>query len=73
MTCFVLVLVVAGMAFLPGGMAAGFIMSMIGARAKGNRRLPSQRSTPLQTLTRTTLGARTWPGSPVVHGDGEDH
>jgi hypothetical protein len=70
MTSFVLV--VAGIAFLSGGEAATFIMlaSRIG---EGDRRRPSQQNTALQTLTRTTPGASTWPSGPVAHGDREHH
>ena len=65
------VLVVAVMAFLSGVVTAVFIMLVIGIR-KGDRprHLPG-RNTPLDAFTRTTLGASTWPSSPVVHGDRE--
>jgi hypothetical protein len=70
MTSFVLV--VAGIAFMSGAVAAVFIMLIIGIR-KGDRRLRGGRSTPLGALTRTALSASTWPSNPVVHGDREDH
>jgi len=70
MTSFVLV--VAAIAFLSGGVATVFIMLVIVIR-EGGRRLPGQRNTPLQTITRTTLGASTGPSSPVAHRDREDH
>jgi hypothetical protein len=65
-------LVVAGIAFLSGGVAAVFIMLVI-VIPEGARRLPGQRNTPLHTLTRTTRGASTWPSGPVAHGDREHH
>lgn len=65
-------LAVAGIAFLSGGEAATFIMLVTGI-GEGDRRLPSQQNTPLQTLTRTTPGASTWPSGPVAHGDREHH
>jgi hypothetical protein len=71
-TSFVLMLVVAGIAFLSGGVAAVFIMLVIVIR-EGGRRLPGQRNTPLQTLTRTTRGASARSSSPVAHRDREDH
>ncbi len=68
------VLVIAAIAFLSGGLTTVFIMLVIGIR-KGDRARdqPGFRNTPLDAFTRTTLGASTWPGSPVVHGDPEDY
>jgi hypothetical protein len=70
MTSFVLV--VAAIAFLSGGVAAVFVMLVIGIR-KGPRRLPSQRNNPLETVTLATLGANAWPCNPVDHRGHEDH
>ena len=68
-----LVLVIAVIAFLSGGLAAVFIMLVIGIH-KGDRTrsVPACRTTPLDHFTRATLGASSWPSSPVVHGDSED-
>jgi hypothetical protein len=72
MASFIVVITV--IAFLSGGVTAVFIMLVIGIR-KGDRprRLSGPCNTPLDTFTRTTLGASTWPGSPVVHGDDEEN
>lgn len=68
------VLVIAAIAFLSGALAAVFIMLVIGIR-RGDRARdqPGCRNTPLDAFTRTTLGASTWPGSPVVHGDPDSY
>ena len=58
-------LVVAGIAFPSGGVADVFVMLVIGIR-KGDLRRPGQRNTPLQTFTRTTLGASAWPGNTAI-------
>lgn len=66
------ILVIAVVAFLSGAVTAVFVMLVIGIR-KGDRprRLPGPRCAPLEAVTRTAMGAGTWPGSPVVHGDRE--
>lgn len=55
-------LVISVTAFLTGAATAVFIMLVIGIR-KADRpyNLPPDRSTPLDAVTRNTLGAGTWP------------
>lgn len=55
-------LVIAVTAFLTGAATAVFTMLVIGIR-KSDRphALPPARSTPLDAVTRSTLGAGTWP------------
>ena len=60
-------IVVAVTAFLSGAATAVFVMLVIGIRkADQPHRLPGGRSTPLDTVTRTTLAAGTWPNGPAL-------
>ena len=55
-------LVIAVTAFLTGAATAVFTMLVIGIRKSDRpRTLPPARSTPLDAVTRSTLGAGTWP------------
>jgi len=66
-----LMLVIAIAAFLSGAAAAAFIMLVAGIRkADRPHRPPSARSTPLDAVTRATLGTGRWPGDPA-HRDPE--
>lgn len=67
------VIVIAITAFLVGAASAVFIMLVIGIRkADRPRSSASVDSNPLDTFTRTTLGAGTWPNGPSL-GDREDN
>lgn len=72
MVSFTLVIAIA--AFLAGGVSAIFLVLVIGIH-KGDRArcLPDAQNTPLDTFTRTTLGARTWPSIPAAPSDREEH
>ena len=62
-----LMLVIAVTAFLSGAATAVFVMLVIGIRkADRPRSLPGARSTPLDAVTRTTLGAGTWPNGSAL-------
>jgi hypothetical protein len=67
-------LVIAITAFLVGVASAIFLMLVIGIR-KGDRArcLPDAQNTPLDTITRTMLGARTWPSIPAARSDREEN
>ena len=67
-----LMLVIAVTAFLAGAATAVFTMIVIGIRkADQSRRLPVGRTSPLDTVTRATLAAGTWPNGPAL-GDHQD-
>jgi hypothetical protein len=64
-------LVIAVTAFLAGAAAAVFAMLVAGIRkADRPRSLPGPQNTALEAVTRTMLGAGTWPNRPAP-GDRE--
>ena len=64
-------LIIAATAFLAGAVAAVFLMIVIGIRkADHPHRLPRAQETPLDAVTRTILGAGTWPNGSTL-GDHE--
>ena len=64
-------LVIAITAFLAGAATAVFIMLVVGIRkADHPHRLPRAQETPLDAVTRTILGAGTWPNGSTL-GDHE--
>jgi multisubunit Na+/H+ antiporter MnhB subunit len=67
------VLVIALTAFLAGAASAVFVMLVVGIRKVDRPRTrPRARGTALDAVTRSTLGAGTWPNGPAL-GDRQDH
>jgi hypothetical protein len=61
------VLVIAVTAFLAGAAIAVFIMLVAGIhKASRARRMSGDRITPLDAVTRSTLGVRNWPDGPAL-------
>jgi multisubunit Na+/H+ antiporter MnhB subunit len=66
------VLVIALTAFLAGAASAVFVMLVVGIRKVDRPRTrPRARGTALDAVTRSTLGAGTWPNGPAL-GDRQD-
>lgn len=67
-----LVPVIALTAFLAGAATAVFLMLFIGIR-RGDRpeRIAGTGNSPLDACTRSVLGSRTWPNTPVYRPDRE--
>jgi multisubunit Na+/H+ antiporter MnhB subunit len=67
------VLVIGLTAFLAGAASAVFVMLVVGIRKVDRPRTrPRARGTALDAVTRSTLGAGTWPNGPAL-GDRQDH
>lgn len=67
------VLVIAVTEFLAGAAAAVFTMLVAGIhQASSARRMPGGRMTPLDAVTRSTLGVGSWPGGPTLGDPGQD-